>query len=138
MGSFSEMILQELIPMFDESDLELLIGGLSEIYMYVHALVRQTALLTLTRRGQGRLDEVDRLSRAREDGPGDRVLSLPESEEQELVSLYLPCLRSTAMNVDPRPRASHSLLPPSCDLIAELVRVGAMHANSKHIRCRCQ
>lgn len=33
MGSFSEMILQELIPMFDESDLELLIGGLSEIYM---------------------------------------------------------------------------------------------------------
>ena len=40
MGGFSEVIPQELITVFDETELELLIGGMSEIDMYVHALAR--------------------------------------------------------------------------------------------------
>jgi E3 ubiquitin-protein ligase NEDD4 len=36
MSGFSELIPQDLINVFDERELELLIGGMSEIDVYVH------------------------------------------------------------------------------------------------------
>jgi E3 ubiquitin-protein ligase NEDD4 len=39
MSGFSELIPQDLITVFDERELELLIGGMSEIDVYVHLFV---------------------------------------------------------------------------------------------------
>ena len=63
----------DLLHVFDERELELLIGGMSEIDMCVFnpLLAPSYPLTTLL---QGRLDQVHRLPRLREDRPGDRVV----------------------------------------------------------------
>lgn len=43
MSGFSELIPQELINVFDERELELLIGGMSEIDVYVFCLLHSTS-----------------------------------------------------------------------------------------------
>jgi hypothetical protein len=48
MSGFSELIPQDLVTVFDERELELLIGGMSEIDVYVfHAFHRSATLTTI-------------------------------------------------------------------------------------------
>jgi hypothetical protein len=62
MSGFSELIPQDLINVFDERELELLIGGMSEIDVYVSpSLSDPRAEIS----SKGRLDQVHRLPRIR-------------------------------------------------------------------------
>lgn len=48
MSGFSELIPQDLINVFDERELELLIGGMSDIDVYVSSITVISSVLTLT------------------------------------------------------------------------------------------
>jgi E3 ubiquitin-protein ligase NEDD4 len=68
---FGEAIPLDLIRVFDENELELLIGGVSEIDMCVYYRINCTRVLTSF---QGRLDQIHGLPRVRENRSGHRVV----------------------------------------------------------------
>lgn len=69
MSGFGELIPQELITVFDERELELLIGGMSEIDVYVFLFfqIDWDRLMVLDCAIQRRLDKVYRLPRIRDE-----------------------------------------------------------------------
>ena len=62
MSGFSELIPQDLINVFDERELELLIGGMSEIDVYVVLSLFCISDPRAEISSKGRLDKVHRLS----------------------------------------------------------------------------
>ena len=62
MSGFSELIPQDLINVFDERELELLIGGMSEIDVYVVLSLFCISDPRVEISSKGRLDKVHRLS----------------------------------------------------------------------------
>jgi len=71
MSGFSELIPHDLITVFDERELELLIGGMSEIDVYVFASLPCSCLLIGFQR---RLEQVHRLPWLRGERRSDSVV----------------------------------------------------------------
>ena len=67
MAGFSELIPQDLINVFDERELELLIGGMSEIDVYVTYLPLSTGFASNVIIYQRRLEQIYGLPRIRDD-----------------------------------------------------------------------
>lgn len=74
MAGFSELIPQDLINVFDERELELLIGGMSEIDVYVTYHPLSISFMPNTNIGQRRLEQVHGLPRIRNDRRGHPVV----------------------------------------------------------------
>jgi E3 ubiquitin-protein ligase NEDD4 len=65
MTGFNELVPQDLVMVFDERELELLIGGMSEIDVYVTLLSCRYDYFLLTSMMQRRLVKIHRLPRLR-------------------------------------------------------------------------